>query len=389
MPELRPGFSHQGVLLLDSSERLWKRADAGSPVKKLSVFRTARELVSGVHEQISDHPGGAISDFQDGDFVALREIVDFLSELLPLSSKTTASTVRNRMMKVGARLQKHAEALAAPSTSEPSKQAVIGLDGGYVRARHRRPERNFEVVAGKVLSDEGSTTRFAFVRNGGSAGEDAASFAMRRSGVGETTAVTVLTDGDAGLRMIHRRIAPEAEHVLDWFHVGMRFEKLKQVAKGINGLMDGAIRGHALAELRESEMAVLDGYTKKEIIGLAHLGQWARARSFDRIPSMKKLSHALLDVIRYLELSADSMPDYGDRYRDGCRISTGFAESAVNEIIAKRMAKSQQMRWNRYTVHRFLDVRIHVLNETLEDAFRYWHRGFRPIAERTEVRACG
>jgi len=51
----------------------------------------------------------------------------------------------------------------------------------------------------------------------------------------------------------------------------------------------------------------------------------------------------LLDTIRYLELNADSMPNYGNRYRDRLRISTGFAESAVNEIIAKRMAKKQQM----------------------------------------------
>jgi hypothetical protein len=28
---------------------------------------------------------------------------------------------------------------------------VIGLDGGYLHSRHRRPERNFEVIAGKVL----------------------------------------------------------------------------------------------------------------------------------------------------------------------------------------------------------------------------------------------
>jgi len=72
------------------------------------------------------------------------------------------------------------------------------------------------------------------------------------------------------------------------------------------------------------------------------------------------------------------MPDYGKRYRAGQRISTGFVESAVNEIVAKRMVKKQQMRWNRYTVQSFLDVRVHVLNATLEDAFRHWHRGFRP-----------
>jgi hypothetical protein len=58
----------------------------------------------------------------------------------------------------------------------------------------------------------------------------------------------------------------------------------------------------------------------------------------------------------------------------------------VNEIIAKRMVKKQQMRWNRFTVQRFLDVRIHVLNGTLEDAFRHWHKGFRPVdIQMTEV----
>jgi hypothetical protein len=78
------------------------------------------------------------------------------------------------------------------------------------------------------------------------------------------------------------------------------------------------------------------------------------------------------------------MPDYGKRYRAGQRISTGFVESAVNEIIAKRMVKKQQIRWNRHTVQRFLDVRIRVLNGTLEYAFPHWHKGFRPVADETQ-----
>jgi hypothetical protein len=38
---------------------------------------------------------------------------------------------------------------------------------------------------------------------------------------------------------------------------------------------------------------------------------------------------------------------YAARRRCGEPISTAFVESAVNEIIAKRMNKKQQMRWNR------------------------------------------
>jgi hypothetical protein len=36
------------------------------------------------------------------------------------------------------------------------------------------------------------------------------------------------------------------------------------------------------------------------------------------------------------------------------------------------------MRWNRTTVQSFLDVRIAVLNDNLEDAFRDYYPGFRP-----------
>ena len=50
----------------------------------------------------------------------------------------------------------------------------------------------------------------------------------------------------------------------------------------------------------------------------------------------------------------------------------------MNEIVAKRMNKKQQMRWNRPTVQSFLDVRTAVLNDTLEDAFRHRYPGFRP-----------
>jgi hypothetical protein len=159
----------------------------------------------------------------------------------------------------------------------------------------------------------------------------------------------------------------------------MRFENLKQIAKGINGLMGGALRDRALAEIERAKWRFWNGYPERGIVGLVHLAHWAGAQCFDQLPSMKKLSKWLLDVIRYLESNSDSMPGYGERYHAGIRISTGFAESAVNEIIAKRMAKKQQMRWNRYTVQRFVDVRIHVLNGTLEDAFRNWHRGFRPL----------
>ena len=68
---------------------------------------------------------------------------------------------------------------------------------------------------------------------------------------------------------------------------------------------------------------------------------------------------------------------YAARRRNGEPISTAFVESSVNEIIAKRMNKKQQMRWNRATVQPFLDVRAAVLNDTLEDTFRHHYSATR------------
>jgi len=231
-----------------------------------------------------------------------------------------------------------------PVPNEPCKELIVGFDGGYVRNRHQRPERNFEVIAGKALDGDGHATRFALVRNGSSGSVNAINLALQHCGANEATKITVLTDSDAGLRAIQKQVAPDADHVLDWFHISMRFTNLQQIAKGIFAIVDGGVRSHALAELDRAKWRLWNGRTKRAIVGLVHLEHWAQAKRFEHIPSLKKLASKLLDTIRYLELNADSMPDYSKRHRAGQRISTGFVESAVNEIIAKRMVKRQQMR---------------------------------------------
>ncbi len=43
--------------------------------------------------------------------------------------------------------------------------------------------------------------------------------------------------------------------------------------------------------------------------------------------------------------NAGRIPNYGERQRVSEVISTAFTESAVNQVISKRMVKKQQMRW--------------------------------------------
>ena len=90
-------------------------------------------------------------------------------------------------------------------------------------------------------------------------------------------------------------------------------------------------------------------------------------------------------AVGYPERNEGALVHYAARRQSNEPISTAFVESAVNEIVAKRMNKKQQMRWNRTTVQPFLDVRTAVLNDTLEDAFRHRYPGFRPANGNEEV----
>src|SRR4051812_44661051 len=168
------------------------------------------------------------------------KVAALLSELLPISGAQNAGTVRNRTLRVGQevvqqRSTKNAELPAAPADGP----VVVGLDGGYVRSR-RRPERHFEVVAGKVIDAQGAQHRFAFARNGQATASEAFRQALVAAGVGADTPATVLCDGDAGLCdgdaglwRLQREALPGATIVLDWWHAAVRFEHALQAARSL------------------------------------------------------------------------------------------------------------------------------------------------------------
>lgn len=84
------------------------------------------------------------------------KVANLLSELLPISGAQNAGTVRNRTMRVGeAVVQPDVTATAEPATARPAEPVIVRLGGGYVRSRHRKDERHFEVIAGKVIDTQG------------------------------------------------------------------------------------------------------------------------------------------------------------------------------------------------------------------------------------------
>jgi hypothetical protein len=306
------------------------------------------------------------------------KVATLLSELLPVRGAQNAGTVRNRTLRVGQEVVQLPIDSAGPSVAQTAGPVVVGLDGGYVRSRHR-PERHFEVVAGKVIHARGAQHRFAVARNGPETASAAFRQALAAAGVRADTPATVLCDGDAGLWRLQREALPGATIVLDWWHAAVRFEHALQAARGLGASPADASRAHdAVRTLERAKWCLWHGRWTGCRRKLAALRRWAKRKPRREVAGIVRLQRHVSDLLGYLERNRDALMPYAARRRCGEPISTAFVESAVNEIVAKRMNKAQQMRWNRASVQPFLDVRTAVLNGTLEDAFRRRYPGFRP-----------
>ena len=83
----------------------------------------------------------------------------------------------------------------------------------------------------------------------------------------------------------------------------------------------------------------------------------------------------------YIRNNRGSMPNYGERYRQGETISTAFVESTINQVLSRRFVKKQQICWTLKGAHLLLQTRTKVLNNELDDVFRRWYPKFRPVAQ--------
>jgi hypothetical protein len=86
-----------------------------------------------------------------------------------------------------------------------------------------------------------------------------------------------------------------------------------------------------------------------------------------------KLEQAVSEFYEYINLNRSFIPNYGERYRHGEAVSSAIAESTVNEIISRRMAKKQQMRWTQKGAHLLLQVRTKTLNNEIRGSFKRWY----------------
>ena len=196
--------------------------------------------------------------------------------------------------------------------------------------------------------------------------------------VGRTgdTALTAFTDGCPGLRRILADAGVTTPPMLDWFHVAMRLQHLKQIAGAL--LTDDPAREAAKAmiveEVERLHWRIWNGKARDaqvsidRIRAVMHHFQGEPDGRRSTAPS-RKLWTALHALDGYLTGQSAWLVNYAERHRAGLRVGTAITEGTANFLVNRRMNKSQQMRWSRRGADLLLQVRCAVYNGTLGSGF--------------------
>jgi hypothetical protein len=124
--------------------------------------------------------------------------------------------------------------------SDKTDNAQVEIDGGYVRGRHKQGK--FAVIAGKSIlafkrDQEGKQELlgrcFALVQTYDEKPKHRHFELLKRQGMQPNQQVDFLSDGGEDVHNVQLYLNPQAEHLLDRFHLTMRLTVLSQTAKGL------------------------------------------------------------------------------------------------------------------------------------------------------------
>ncbi len=349
-----------------------------SPLNELFAGHTAPELL--------------YLEAKWASLVSYGMTVDLLKDVLPIGAKTNAETVRRHLHQVATRAEAE---LGQEQISfidgcpamwrdlpQPEGPMVVGIDGGYVRNWNDK-KKNFEVVVGKSIPEKRDDRYFGLVQSHDAKPKRRLFEVLRDQGLQMNQEITFLTDGGDSVRNLAELMSPCAEHILDWFHIAMRLTVLGQYVKGL--------KHHNPKEAEEAET-----YLEKIKWYLWHgnvrealcRAEWLTDDlSFleSSYPSMKRFATTAEEFQTYITNNAHTIPNYGERWRYGERVSTSFVESTVNVVVGKRFAKKQQMQWSKKGAHLLLQTRTRTLDGTLRKMFTKWHPGMAANTQETSI----
>ena len=300
-----------------------------------------------------------------------RVAADLLEQMFPIDAGADPETLRRHTLRVGETLADRAVIL--PATAAPA--ITVTLDSTFIRSREDG-ERHLEVRVGNVEMTSGARQVFGAVAKT----DTNIVVLIRRSlnaiGRTEGTALTAFTDGCPGLRRILADAGVAETPILDWFHIGMRLEHLKQIAGALTtgNPLPVTAKSVIVTEVGRLHWRIWNGKAKnaqKSIVRIREVMHHFRGEPDSRksLAPSRKLWTALHALDGYLIGQSAWLVNYAERHRAGLRVGTAITEGTANFLVNRRMNKSQQMRWTRRGADLLLQVRCAVYNGTLGSGF--------------------
>jgi hypothetical protein len=148
------------------------------------------------------------------------------------------------------------------------------------------------------------------------------------------------TDGDRRLRDLQFSVLPKATHVLDWYRLTRRPTVLSNVVCSKEAAQQLPSRDRLSEWVDSIKWRLWHGRPVTAIARLESLLSRLARPSLAGKAVVARTHKLAAELLQYLNNNAESLPNHGRRSRAGEGISTAIVESAVNQIIDKRMSKS-------------------------------------------------
>jgi len=324
-----------------------------------------------------------------GALLPYRRARSLLDEFFPLGDAPEVETIRQRTMRVGARLERDAAALPRSAPTEAGSIA-LAIDGGHVKSVRSYQVRSFEVFVAQVSNDAGKRAVFSSVPAEADLQQQQLRGVLHRLGATPRTPVTILSDGADGPRSLGEAasVGP-THHVLDCFHLSMRIQHVAQAAKGWPDATpeDRAEAARLADTIEHIRWRLWHGQVQRalDLIGDTLVILDAAAESVSpHATTAGKVAGVLRGLETYVSGQSGLIIDYATARRNDEPISTATTESTVHRLLHRRMSANQQMRWSPRGAHLMLKVRTAVVNGTFNKdhttAERWARRPFRHAA---------
>jgi hypothetical protein len=154
-----------------------------------------------------------------------RVAADLLEQMFPIDAGTDPETLRRHTLRVGEAFADRAA--IRPETSAPA--ITVTLEPTFIRSCEDA-KRHLEVRVGNVETKSGPRQVFGAVAKTDTDIKALIRRSLDAIGRSEGAELTACTDGCPGLRRVLADAGFAETPILDWFHIGMRLEHLKQIA---------------------------------------------------------------------------------------------------------------------------------------------------------------